>query len=518
MLVNNNKTRTLNVSAKSASDTNWTSGQLQNESTANYTKKSTSTSQTLQMLFLKYMKSQRLQDFKPNLLLRYMNNSNTSYNNHPTWTKLEQSFNEQPIKANAWPSLGSLKQRTKNVLHETTQSTLSTSPPVSDIKYPKKKIIKQQTPLVTNLCTPSATQDSNKTYKKQRTIKIKEEEDSIIMGTVGNHVGDTEEEADLIFLREGATIRRRTTKTTTNHNSSFKKRPIHRTRRRHTSLQYSSRRYKARRKTTTLLSPMDTDDYPSMATFSSQRRLPNSIQLNTTTLEDQTTSTQSHRTTSGQRGGAEISSSRHHSDFTLSNFFTIQEPNKRRPILDCQKLNTYIQCHHFKMEGIPALREIMEKNDFICKLDLKDAYVVVGLHPQSRKYLTFMNQGIVYQYKTLAFGMSVSPRVFSKMMRFAVEQLRKEGIRLVYYLDDICLLAQTKEEMHKVCTRVITHLTSLGFILNQEKSILTPLHKQDFLGFTFNSTNMKITVPVKKISKLVSRIKQALQQPTHSCR
>ncbi|KAG1124801.1 hypothetical protein G6F42_009291 [Rhizopus arrhizus] len=217
---------------------------------------------------------------------------------------------------------------------------------------------------------------------------------------------------------------------------------------------------------------MDTDDYPSMATFSSQRRLPNSIQLNTTTLEDQTTSTQSHRITSSQRGGAEISSSRHHSDFTLSNFFTIQEPNKRRLILDCQKLNTYIQCHHFKMEGIPALREIMEKNDFICKLDLKDAYVVVGLHPQSRKYLTLMNQGIVYQYKTLAFGMSVSPRVFSKMMRFAVEQLRKEGIRLVYYLDDICLLAQTKEEMHKVCTRYINSIAQTGlsgvyFQLNQ---------------------------------------------------
>ncbi|KAG1406846.1 hypothetical protein G6F60_002626 [Rhizopus arrhizus] len=78
----------------------------------------------------------------------------------------------------------------------------------------------------------------------------------------------------------------------------------------------------------------------------------------------------------------------------LSNFFTIQEPNKRRPILDCQKINQFIQCHHFKMEGVPALRELMEKNDYMCKLDLKDAYVVVGLHPQSRKYLTFMNQGV----------------------------------------------------------------------------------------------------------------------------
>ncbi|KAG0974168.1 hypothetical protein G6F29_012385 [Rhizopus arrhizus] len=33
----------------------------------------------------------------------------------------------------------------------------------------------------------------------------------------------------------------------------------------------------------------------------------------------------------------------------LSNFFTIQEATKRRPILDCKMINNYIQCHHFKM-------------------------------------------------------------------------------------------------------------------------------------------------------------------------
>ncbi|CEP07113.1 hypothetical protein, partial, partial [Parasitella parasitica] len=39
----------------------------------------------------------------------------------------------------------------------------------------------------------------------------------------------------------------------------------------------------------------------------------------------------------------------------LSNFFTIQEPTKRRPILDCTRLNQHLQVQHFKMEGIPAL-------------------------------------------------------------------------------------------------------------------------------------------------------------------
>lgn len=116
----------------------------------------------------------------------------------------------------------------------------------------------------------------------------------------------------------------------------------------------------------------------------------------------------------------------------LSKFFTLQEKTKRRPILDCQKLNKFIQVEHFKMEGVPALREIIEPDDYLCKIDLKDAYVVIPIHHDSMDYLTFENQGTVYRYRSLAFGLSVSPRIFSKIMRYAIEPLRKEGIRLHY--------------------------------------------------------------------------------------
>lgn len=176
----------------------------------------------------------------------------------------------------------------------------------------------------------------------------------------------------------------------------------------------------------------------------------------------------------------------------LSNFFTIQEKTKRRPILDCQILNKFVQCHHFKMEGLPALRDLIEPKDFMCKIDLKDAYVVVPIHPSSRPYLSFMNQGIVYQYRSLAFGLSVAPRVFSKLMRFAMEPLRKQGIRLVYYLDDICILASTKTEAEKNCKLVTNHLESLGFIINYQKSALRPSYTQEFLGFTFNTEDMNV--------------------------
>ena len=50
----------------------------------------------------------------------------------------------------------------------------------------------------------------------------------------------------------------------------------------------------------------------------------------------------------------------------LSKSFISQENTKRLPILDCQKLNDFIQVEHFKMEGIPGLRELIGKETDCC--------------------------------------------------------------------------------------------------------------------------------------------------------
>jgi hypothetical protein len=89
------------------------------------------------------------------------------------------------------------------------------------------------------------------------------------------------------------------------------------------------------------------------------------------------------------------------------------------------------------MEGIPALPELLEPDDFMAKIDTKGAYKVVPIAEDSRQYLTFHNGGIVYRYRALPCGVSIAPRIFSKLMRYAVEPLRVKGIRLIYYLDDI---------------------------------------------------------------------------------
>ncbi|EIE76828.1 hypothetical protein RO3G_01532 [Rhizopus delemar RA 99-880] len=91
------------------------------------------------------------------------------------------------------------------------------------------------------------------------------------------------------------------------------------------------------------------------------------------------------------------------------------------------------------MEEVPTLREMIEKDDYICKIDLKDAYVVVPIHESSKDFLTFLHQGIIYIYRSLAFRLNIAPRIFSKIMKYALEPLRKIGLRFVFYLYDICV-------------------------------------------------------------------------------
>ena len=63
-----------------------------------------------------------------------------------------------------------------------------------------------------------------------------------------------------------------------------------------------------------------------------------------------------------------------------------------RPVIDLSALNQFVINEHFQMENISCLKQILNQNDFMIKLDLKDAYLTVGVHEQSQRYLRFIWQ------------------------------------------------------------------------------------------------------------------------------
>ena len=72
------------------------------------------------------------------------------------------------------------------------------------------------------------------------------------------------------------------------------------------------------------------------------------------------------------------------------------------------------------MERLHLLKEISEQDDYLSKLDLKDAYFYVPLNKQSRKYVRFEWEGSLYEFLFLCFGLGPAQRLFTKLIKVLV--------------------------------------------------------------------------------------------------
>ena len=95
--------------------------------------------------------------------------------------------------------------------------------------------------------------------------------------------------------------------------------------------------------------------------------------------------------------------------------FVIPKKNgKLRLVINLRSLNHHLRKEKFHMETPANLRHSIQKGDWVISLDLTDAYLHVPIHPSSRKFFRFCYQDEVFQFRVLPFGLSVSPRVFTR--------------------------------------------------------------------------------------------------------
>ena len=74
---------------------------------------------------------------------------------------------------------------------------------------------------------------------------------------------------------------------------------------------------------------------------------------------------------------------------------------------------------------------------------------------------------------------------------------------MIIFLDDILLMAASKEELTFARGTLIYLLQNLGFLINRKKSVLEPCQNIQFLGMEVNSIEMTLTLPREKKGKIV---------------
>jgi hypothetical protein len=148
--------------------------------------------------------------------------------------------------------------------------------------------------------------------------------------------------------------------------------------------------------------------------------------------------------------------------------------NKLRMILNLKSLNKTIAVSRFRSEDIRETIDMLEYNDQMTTIDIKDCFYHMRIHPKYREYLGFSFGGQFYRFCVCPFGLNMSPFYCNKLIRPVIAYARScLNIRCQVYVDDF-LICASKTEITDHTDSVLQILADVGWLVNMEKSFLVP--------------------------------------------
>lgn len=202
----------------------------------------------------------------------------------------------------------------------------------------------------------------------------------------------------------------------------------------------------------------------------------------------------------------------HPGQFLSHYFLAPKSDGSDRFILNLKELNKFLEYQHFQLEDFRTAIKLVDKDYFMCTLDLKDAYFLVPVHKNFRIYLRFRFKNVLYEFTCLPFGLSCCPIIFTKIMKPVTRYLRSRGWPSVLYIDDFLIPGEDEEICIKNVNYTIELLEWLGFIINYIKSELNPSRHCKFLGLMIDTKILRTYLPPEKITNITKNIRKLLNK------
>lgn len=196
--------------------------------------------------------------------------------------------------------------------------------------------------------------------------------------------------------------------------------------------------------------------------------------------------------------------------FVVSPLSVAENREKKRLILDLSMLNGFLKKEKIKFEDHKLALQYFENNCFCIKFDLKSGYHHIDICKECQTFLGFEWKGEYYCFTVLPFGLSTATYIFTKCLRAMVKYWRSNNIKIVLYLDDGLAMAESFEECQRISSFIKSSLEDAGLLINQEKSIFSPVQDIEWLGIRWNSVRFSISIPERKIQDVESTIVQFL--------
>jgi hypothetical protein len=190
----------------------------------------------------------------------------------------------------------------------------------------------------------------------------------------------------------------------------------------------------------------------------------------------------------------------------IANIFTVPKPSGgARLILDLSPLNLFLKPASFQLPSIKQLRAALLRPAWLAKVDLRDAYWHVPIDPAFRSYLAFRWHNQMFEFRAMPFGFSTAPAAFTSLMNFPLTLLREKGVSCLVYLDDWIVWAESSEECLWALQQSLQVLSSLGFIINVEKSVLVPSRVLCWLGVEIDALSLRWWLPLPAVEGIIRK-------------
>lgn len=163
--------------------------------------------------------------------------------------------------------------------------------------------------------------------------------------------------------------------------------------------------------------------------------------------------------------------------------------------------------HYASVDNAVDIIKQLGRGAQLVKLDVKDAYRIVPVHPSDYCHLGLCWQGKTYIDRALPFGLRSAPKIFTAVADLIAWILHQQGIRYqLHYLDDYLFLgAPNTHEGAQALQVVLNIFKVLGIPVATHKTE-GPTTVLAFLGILIDTQAFELRLPPAKLTQLQSII------------
>ena len=189
------------------------------------------------------------------------------------------------------------------------------------------------------------------------------------------------------------------------------------------------------------------------------------------------------------------------------------QPNKFRLIVDLSAPidnsvndgipSDFCSLRYASVDDAVAMVRVLGRGTMLAKIDIKDAYRLIPVHPDDYHLLGITWRGQTYVDRALPFGLCSAPKIFSAVADFISWVLHRHNIpHQLHYLDDFLFLGTPhSEEAGNVLEVVTKVLRMLGIPIAVHKTE-GPNTVLTFLGIIIDTVNFELRLPDDKLVRL----------------